>query len=229
MNSAIPSSIPSFQPVSLNSTESIVSDPVIPSEQVTSAIIDRPEQIVSDNQMGKWMSDDVSIGMIIVNEEPVNNQIEQDTTPIGDNLQYDPRLLYHNPELQPGSIIMEDETPERENVNETYSQHEYCKRPRTAYNFFSKDYFGKMKNADSLRSSTDIIKEVISFIIKHFSYHQSGDLFRKKKEGHIMKVQGKIKKDMICIAPLFNRRRNKQEFPFFPKLEVDDCIKQIIK
>lgn len=53
MNSAIPSSIPSFQPVSLNSTESIVSDPVIHSEQVTSTLIDRPEQIVSDNQMGR--------------------------------------------------------------------------------------------------------------------------------------------------------------------------------
>lgn len=101
--------------------------------------------------------------MIIVNEESVNNQIEQDTTPIGDNLQYDPRLLYHNPELQSSSIIIEDETPEHQNVNETYSQHEYSKRPRTAYNFFSKDYFGKMKNADSMRSSTDIIKEVFFF------------------------------------------------------------------
>lgn len=37
---------------------------------------------------------------------------------------------------------------------------EYCKRPRTAYNYFSKDYFVKLKNQDSTRPSTDIIKEV---------------------------------------------------------------------
>lgn len=52
MSSAMPSSIPSFQQVSLNPTESIVPDATIRSEQVTSAMIDHPEQMVSDNQMG---------------------------------------------------------------------------------------------------------------------------------------------------------------------------------
>lgn len=72
-------------------------------------------------------------------------------------------------------------------------------------------------------------KKYFSFLTKHFSCHQSGNLFRKKKEDRIMKVQGKIKSDMICIVLPFSRRKNRQEFLFFPKLEVDELIQQIMQ
>ena len=155
--------MPSFQNATLNSTDPILTAPSIQSGQSLTTIIDQNVHPPAENPIGVFLFVSLWIDLMIVDEERPRNGMEGEHNQMNEGYQYLPQYIYSNSDLIPNSLLGDSVVSQEEEstTQHSLSSPETYKRPRTAYNFFSKEFFGNLRSSDPTRPSTEIIKEVI--------------------------------------------------------------------